>query len=524
MKKDFLNFSFSLLGFTSFAKANVTLEKPPNILIVVADDASWEHFGAYGCDWVRTPGFDYVAQQGILFANAYTPNAKSAPSRSCILTGRNSWQLEEAANHSPCFPSKFKTYAEVLNDHGYHVGNTGKAWAPGDPGTISGKRRELLGKPYNQNKITPPAKFISDNDYAKNFETFLNDNPKNKPFCFWYGSLEPHRPYEFGVGTSSGKDKDLISSVPSFWPDTDSIRSDMLDYAYEIEYFDSHLLKMIKLLESKGELDNTLIIVTADNGMPFPRIKGQSYEYSNHLPLAIMWLRGIKQSGRTENSYVSFIDFAPTLLEIAGVNQSNSGMAEITGKSLARFFYDETYSYNEEENFVLIGKERHDVGRPDDQGYPIRGIVKDNYLYIRNYKPDRWPSGNPETGYLNTDGSPTKSYILDIRRNDNSNLFYWSLNFGKRPGEELYDIKNDPYCMTNLSDNPSFFHLKKELSDKMQEELLRQQDPRTLGNGDVFDNYPYCGEQRDFYNRFIKGENIPTTWVNKKDYEKEIIF
>ena len=83
--------------------------KKPNFLFAIADDASWKHFGAYGCDWVKTPAFDRVASEGVLFTRCYTPNAKCAPSRSCILTGRNSWQLEEAANHSPLFPADRKS-------------------------------------------------------------------------------------------------------------------------------------------------------------------------------------------------------------------------------------------------------------------------------------------------------------------------------------------------------------------------------------------------------------------------------
>ncbi|MCA1760815.1 MAG: sulfatase-like hydrolase/transferase, partial [Bacteroidales bacterium] len=146
--------------------------KRPNILFAIADDASWQHFGAYGCDWVKTPAFDRVASDGILFTRAYTPNAKCAPSRACILTGRNSWQLEEAANHSPLFPAKFKTYAEALGEHDYWVGSTAKGWAPGDPGEINGKRRELTGPKFDEFKTEPPAKFISNNDYAKNFEAF----------------------------------------------------------------------------------------------------------------------------------------------------------------------------------------------------------------------------------------------------------------------------------------------------------------------------------------------------------------
>ena len=94
----------------------------PNILFAVADDISFPHMGAYGPSWVSTPGFDRVAQEGLLFSRAYTPNAKCAPSRSIILTGRHSWQLGAAANHWPYFPEEFRTYAEALSEHGYHVG------------------------------------------------------------------------------------------------------------------------------------------------------------------------------------------------------------------------------------------------------------------------------------------------------------------------------------------------------------------------------------------------------------------
>jgi len=214
----------------------------PNILFCIADDQSFPHAGAYGCPWVKTPSFDRVAKQGVLFTNAFTPNAKCAPSRSCILTGRTSWQLEAAANHVPFFPLKFKTYAESLIENGYHVGYTAKGWAPGDPGMIDGKKRELLGPAYSTKKLIPPAKFISEIDYVANFETFLKDNPKGKPFCFWFGSTEPHRPYEFKVGVNKGgKSLSEVDKVFGFWPDNDTVRNDLLDYAFEIEYFDRNL-------------------------------------------------------------------------------------------------------------------------------------------------------------------------------------------------------------------------------------------------------------------------------------------
>ena len=512
---------FLLLSFSECKQTNT--ESKPNILFAIADDASWKHFGAYGCTWVKTPAFDQVASHGILFTRAYTPNAKCAPSRACILTGRNSWQLEEACNHSPLFPAKFKTYAEVLKENGYWVGSVAKGWAPGEPGAINGKKRELTGPKFDEYKSNPPTSGINKIDYARNFEDFLEKRPQGQPFCFWYGSTEPHRAYEFESGIKLGKkNRNDIDEVPTFWPDADTIRTDLLDYAFEIEYFDSHLQKMLQKLEELDELKNTIVVVTADNGMPFPRIKGQVYEYSNHLPLSIMWPNGIKNPGRVVNDFVNFIDFAPTFLEVSGIDAQNAGMMPITGQSLTDIFYSEKEDIvNLERDFVLVGKERHDVGRPNDEGYPVRGILKENYLYLHNYKPDRWPAGNPETGYLNCDGSPTKTYILDARRKKGI-MEFWQLNFGKRVDEELYNIKEDPYCMKNLTGLSEFMDLKESLKNEMAEKLTQQGDPRILGMGDIFDNYEYQGAVQNYYNRFMAGEDIPAGWVNKTDYDSDL--
>ena len=147
-------------------------KRRPNILFAIADDASFPHMGAYGCSWVDTPGFDRVARNGILFMNAFTPNAKCAPSRSCLLTGRNSWQLEAAANHWCYFPPKFKVYPEVLQEAGYHVGFTGKGWAPGIAQDAAGNPRVLTGTPYQKRKLDPPTRFISGVDYARELRRF----------------------------------------------------------------------------------------------------------------------------------------------------------------------------------------------------------------------------------------------------------------------------------------------------------------------------------------------------------------
>jgi N-sulfoglucosamine sulfohydrolase len=513
----------AIQGCKTVTQQSAAPAKRPNILFCIADDASYPHMSAYGCPWVKTPAFDQVAQKGVLFTRAYTPNAKCAPSRACILTGRNSWQLEEAANHVPFFPAKFKTYAESLSEHGYHVGCTAKGWAPGIAKDQDGMPRQLTGKPYNDKKSTPPAKGISNIDYAANFTDFLHDKPANEPFCFWYGGIEPHRRYEFQAGiTKGGKKLSDIDTVPAFWPDNETVRTDMLDYAYELEHFDHHLQKMLDHLSECGELDNTIVVVTADNGMPFPRIKGQEYEYSNHLPLAIMWKDKIKNPGRTVDDFVNFIDFAPTFLEVAGITPKSSGMQPIQGRSLTDIFYSEKDGIvNKKRDHVLIGKERHDIGRPHDQGYPIRGIVKDNYLYVHNFEPDRWPSGNPETGYLNCDGSPTKTEILEARRNQETSE-YWNHAFGKRPTHELYRIDIDPECMHNLATSPRHKKIRAQLQKQMMAELKQQNDPRMFGQGRIFDEYIYADDKtRGFYERYMNGEQPKAGWVNPGDFEKK---
>ncbi len=505
----------SVLPTSTFGAAN-----RPNILFVLADDWGCGDAGAYGRPWIQTPAFDRVAKEGLRFDSAYTPNAKCAPSRACLLTGRNSWQLKEAGNHGGFFPLEYTTYVEALGNHSYFVGLTGKGWAPGTALDATGKNRPLTGRAFDRRTSPPPTKGISPNDYAANFQDFLDAAPKDAPWCFWFGCREPHRPYEYGSGAAKGgKRIEDIDRVPPYWPDTPTVRNDLLDYSLAVEHFDHHLGRMLAELERRGQLDNTLVVVTSDNGMPFPRVKGNLYEAANHLPFAVMWKNGIRQPGRVVRDYVSFIDLAPTFLEIAGVPWEQSGMSPATGRSLTDIFSsNQSEAINPARDHLLLGQERHDVGRPHDQGYPVRSIIKDGWLYSRNFEPDRWPSCNPETGYLNTDGSPTKTEIL-IANRANPNDPHWLQCFGKRPAEELFDLNSDPDCMKNLAASPEHQVRRIGLESQLMAELKEQGDPRMFGHGADFDNYPYAGKERGFYDRYIKGEKLEAGWVNSTDAE-----
>ena len=499
-------------------------EPPPNILFAVADDISYPHMGAYGTSWVSTPAFDRVAREGVLFDRAYTPNAKCAPSRSIILTGRHSWQLGAAANHWPFFPLEYRTYAEALGGprlprrlHRQGVGSRGGRDADGN-------RRQLAGTPFQEHKSTPPAEHVSDNDYAANFAAFLDARPEGEPFCFWYGAFEPHRAYEYGVGVSDGRAAAVATSTPcrrtgrtprrsapTCWttPSRSSTSTPTCSACWQV-------------LEERGELERTLVVVTADNGMPFPRAKGYAYEVSNHMPLAVMWPAGIRNPGRQVDDFVSFLDLAPTFLEVAGLSEADSGMKPIEGRSLTDIFRSgKSGQVDPDRDHVLVGKERHDVGRPNDVGYPIRGIVTERWLFLENFEPDRWPGGNPETGYLNTDGSPTKTEILEMRRTG-ADTRYWELSFGKRPREELYDLDHDPDCVDNLAAEPEQAGRKRQLRARLFDALEAQDDPRMRGQGHLFDEYPYSDEgSRGFYDRYMRGESLEAGWVEPTDFEKE---
>lgn len=495
-------------------------EERPNILVIVFDDAGLD-MSAYGSSYVNTPGFDMVAKAGILFNKAYTPNAKCAPSRASIITGRNSWQLDAAANHVIYFPSKFKTYQEVLLEHGYTTGHTGKGYGPALTLTAEGNQREVMGPSYNEKTLEPPTSGIGPNDYSANFEDFLDKAPTGQPWSFWLGTIEPHRGYEYGSGLRlAGKTSDMITNFPPYWPDNEITRNDLLDYAYEIEDTDKHIQKVLETLKKRNILENTLIVITSDHGMPFPRVKGNQYENANHVPMALLW-KG-KSKTKVVDDYISFIDLAPTFLDAAGIDWKNSGMHPATGKSLMNIIVsDKSGQIEPERDYVLVGKERHDTGRPNDVGYPIRGIYKDSMLYIKNYETERWPSGNPETGYLNTDASPTKSEILKLRRT-NENKTYWKLNFGKRVSEELYNIKKDPFCTQNLAADVVLAVLKNELRMEMETKLLEQGDLRIMGYGHLYEMHPFT-RNGNFYGRYMAGEETKASWVNDTDFETHYV-
>ncbi len=471
-------------------------KKRPNILFAISDDQSYPHASIYGCTFVNTPAFDRVAKEGILFKNCYAASAGCSPSRAALLTGRHTWQLKNAGTHASSFPTEFIVYPRILEEAGYFVGYTGKPWGPGN-WRASGRTRNPAGPAFNKVRLkTPPARAINRTDYAGNFKAFLKARPKNKPFCFWYGATEPHRAYQKGIGLKSGKKlKDV--QVPSFLPDTELVRSDLLDYAFEIEHFDSHLQKMLRLLEQMGELDNTLILVTSDNGMPFPRAKANLYEYGTHVPMAIRW-GDRTQGGRVVDDFVGFVDFAPTFLAAAGLKPHK----QMTGKSLMKILLSKKHGQvDPTRTRVFTARERHSSSRVNNLTYPCRALRKGDYLYIRNFAPERWPAGDPRGvkgapfGYYDIDGCPTKTFLIENRKKFPK---FFELAVAKRPAHELYHIPSDPGNLKNLAADQKNAKEFQELKTELEAYLRETGDPRVLGNGDVWETYRRYSPIRKF--------------------------
>jgi uncharacterized sulfatase len=446
---------------------------------------------------VKTPAFDRVAREGIRFTRAFCDAPTCGPSRSAILTGQHIWRLEEAGNIHSTLPGKFVTYTDMLEKAGYVIGYTGKGWGPGrlEPG---GRSRNPAGPEFKRHRVTPPRPGIANKDYARNFEEFLSQRHAEQPFCFWLGTHEPHRGYKQGSGVASGKDPSKVI-VPPCLPDDAVVRNDILDYYVEVEHFDDAVGQALALLEKTGELDNTIVVVTSDHGMPFPRAKASLYDAGTHVPLAIRWPGGIKSPGRASDAFVSLSDMAPTFLEAAGLKPDSM----MTAHSLMGVFrLSGLNPQNDARDHALIAMERHDGCRKGGKGYPCRAIRTRDYLYIINYEPDRWPAGDPDASvcaraipYGEVDSSPTKQFLMD-----NADTTYRRLHdlaFARRPAEELYDLARDPGQLENVAGDPKYGRTRERLRRRLEQRLRETEDPRALGREAPWDYYPYYGARRN---------------------------
>ncbi len=462
------------------ASTTAAAETRPNILFCIADDWGWPHAGGYGDAVVRTPNFDRLAKEGLLCTNAYISSPSCTPSRNAILTGQHFWRLGTGANLRGELPETAVTYPELLAKAGYETGHWRKSYGPGK---LQG--RWLVNHPAGKN-------------YQKGLPQFLDQLPAGKPFCFWLGASDPHRPYEPGSGAKSGLDLDKIKLFAHF-PDTPTIRGDVADYYFEVNRFDSDVGKAVELLKERGLLDNTIIVVTGDHGMPFPRGKSNVYDSGARVPLVIRWGSKI-QPGRVVDDFISTTDLAPTFLQAAGLPIP----PEMTGKSLLPLLEEKSSGRlaPDERAYVLFGKERHTQAQeaPQSGGYPMRALRNHDFLLIHNLDPTRWPNGTPNyerafvrgAWYADTDNGPTKADIIHNQDQDDAHRRAYELSFAKRPEWELYDMKKDPSQLQNVAADPAYAAPLKKLQDQLNADLRATGDPRSNGTAE-FDSMSYIG-------------------------------
>lgn len=440
----------------------------PNILLAIADDWGYPDAGAYGYQPAAgTPTFDRIAQEGALFTRAFCAAPSCTPSRSAILTGQAPHRLEEGANLHGYLPAKFDEYPDLLEQAGYRIGKMRKGWGPGG---LVGRTRNPAGPNFGS------------------FEGFLSGQPDDTPFCFWFGSHDPHRPYSTALGQDSGIDPNDVR-VPPYLVDTPEVRDDIVNYLAEVQRFDQELAGHLRLLDERGLSENTLVVVTGDHGWPFPRGKANAYDAGTRVPLTIRW-PGRVQPGMVSDHLTVLTDLAPTFLQVAGLDvppdmTGESLLATLTGTSGPR-------------EFVVIERERHGMCREPNLGYPIRALRTEDWLYIRNYFPERWPAGDPDfaDGWRNfgdIDNGPTKTQLLANRRNPEF-VKAFHLATSKRGAEELYYTKSDPHNMVDLADDSQYSEVKAQLSSRLLTWMDQTADPRAENPREEFwDDTYYTG-------------------------------
>jgi arylsulfatase A-like enzyme len=530
MKRLFLAlFCFFLAGLPSLVAAQ---QKRPNILFAFADD--WGRYAsAYAkvdgpgtiTDVVRTPNFDRIAREGVLFRRAFVSAPSCTPCRSALLSGQHFWRTGRGAIlRGAVWDGSRVSYPHLLRDAGYHIGETYKVWSPGTPVDApygGGKYAyEKGGRRFNQFSENVTRMVADGQDLASakqelydevlaNFDAFLKDRPQDQPFCYWFGPTNVHRQWIKGSGKALwGIDPDALQGkMPPFLANVPEVREDLADYFGEVQAFDAALGMLVKRLEETGELDNTLIVVSGDHGAPgFPHGKCNLYDFGASVSLAMRW--GRAKGGRVIDDLVSLTDLAPTFLELGKV----AVPAEMTGRSLVELLISEkSGQVDPRRAAVFIGRERHvENARAGFEPYPQRAIRTHDFLYIINFKPDRWPLGdpyrldgdNPPTAkelenqtrvtLADEDAGPAKAWLVS-QRNNAQWMPLFKLAYGKRPREELYDLKSDPHQVTNVAANPKYTKARAELEQRLMDELQRTGDPRLVNDGRFFETPPLAG-------------------------------
>ncbi len=488
----------------------------PNIFFFLADD--WGRNASCYRDPARpsvndvidTPNIDRVAREGVLFRNAFMGVSSCGPSRASMASGCYFWRCGKAAflqadpgweaNSIPDPGLNLPNFRPRLDQAGYATTVSGKTL---EKAKALGARREKaipLGADSLRFSLYARKQRLDRAETAKVFEqavrevvrTVLAGRKPGQPFCHVLGPVGPHRPFAVGSGRKLwGIDPDsLKGKMPAFIPDVPEAREDYADTLGEVLALDLEVGVILDELQKAGELDNTMLVLTGDNGVNMPRGKTHCYDLSVRAPLMIRWPAGIPKPGRVVDDFIGQIDLVPTWLEAAGITPP----AAMDGRSLMPLLKsDKSGVIDPARDHVIVGRERHEADtRPDLMPYPMRAIRTADFLYVRNFKPDRWPCGDPYSdqgprGDADPQGSGTVAWLVAHRDEPATRPLYDRL-YAKRPAEELYDLKRDPDQMHNLATDAAAGTVKSELSAKLMTILEKTSDPRLT---DAFDKPPY---------------------------------
>ncbi|MCB1225497.1 MAG: sulfatase [Verrucomicrobiales bacterium] len=487
-------------------------ESQPNVLLAFADDLG-RYASAYAVagsvnEVIQTPNLDRVAREGALFQRAYVSAPSCTPSRAALLTGRHFFRNGSHSQlHHPWNGDKVidpwneaKGFGLMLQEAGYHIGWTYKMHLSED--RMGGKNRnyQQAGKRFNSfSENVTKAKSVEGGkrelleEVRGNFRAFLADRKEGQPFFYWFNPTNTHRPWQRGSGKALwGIEPDSLKGrLPSFLPDEPEIREDFADYLGEALAFDAAVGVLLEELEARGELDNTVFAVSGDHGAPgFPRGKTNLYDFGTEVPLMMRWPDHIVP-GRNVRVPVSLLDLAPTLLAAAGLEKS----ADMNGENLLPAL-NQGGSDASLRGWIITGRETHvNTAREGNLPYPQRAIRDGDFLYILNFKPDRWPVATPplntadtESRRMDIDFGPTRSWFVS-REGDAAIAEMWNLGFGQRPEEELYDVSADADQVHNLAGMTAYEEKRRALREKLMAELKANHDPRVID--DAFDRPPY---------------------------------
>lgn len=409
-------------------------DSPPNILIFIGDDIGWNDLGAYGHPDIRTPNIDRLADEGIKFNNAFLTTSQSSPSRASLLTGRYPHNTGGENLHEP-LPADQLILPELLNDKGYFTASVGK-WH--------------LGNPFKSAKLTPSYdKFdiVKEGNAFEHGLKVLKSRPKNQPFFLWFASWDAHWPYKEGIIDTPHQTEDVL--VPPFIPATPGVLKDFTRYYDEISRFDKHIGQVRKLLEKQGVFNNTLIIFLSDNGRPFPRSKSFLYDSGIKMPLIIRYPRLIEANTRC-NALVSAIDIAPTVIELAGIQQPTT----FQGKSMVPLLKDPYQTFRK----AIYAEHNWHAYQAHE-----RCVRTKDYLYIRNAFPEL--PGLVSRDYLwHSNGWKEIVRLYKSGELDEKYEFYFNIT---RPEEELYHLRSDPFQMNNVIDGKRY----QSVADSMRQLL-----------------------------------------------------